>query len=74
MRATVRVKDDGARIKVPRIFRWYIDDFGGESGVLDFVVARLDDALVELIDRRQGDVRIKYLDFDWTLTGKAAGG
>lgn len=68
VRATVRVKDDGARVKVPRIFRWYTDDFGGEDGVLDFVVARLDDAAVELIDARQGDVRIKYLDFDWTLS------
>lgn len=67
VRATVRVKDDGARIKVPRIFRWYSEDFGGERGVLDFVVARLDDPAVELIDSRQGDVRIKYLDFDWTL-------
>jgi len=74
VRATVRVKDDGARIKVPRIFRWYTGDFGGEGGVLDFVVARLDDAAVELIDRRQGDVRIKYLDFDWTLNQKPAGG
>jgi len=65
--ATVRVKDEGARVKVPRIFRWYTDDFGGESGVLDFVVARLDDESVELVDRRQGSVRLKYLDFDWTL-------
>lgn len=74
VRATVRVKDDGARIKVPRIFRWYSDDFGGERGVLDFVVARLDDAAVELIDARQGDVRIKYLEFDWTLNRRPAGG
>ena len=65
--ATVRVKDEGARVKVPRIFRWYMDDFGGESGVLDFVVARLDDESVEMIDRRQGAVKLKFLDFDWTL-------
>ena len=66
LRATVRVKDEGARIKVPKIFRWYADDFGGESGVLEFVVARLDEASVELVDRRQGSVRLKYHDFDWT--------
>jgi hypothetical protein len=73
LRATVRLKDDGARIKVPRIFRWYAGDFGGERGVIDFVVARLDDAAVELIDRRQGNVRLKYLEFDWTLSPRAAG-
>jgi len=70
VRATVRVKDDGARVKVPRVFRWYAGDFGGESGVLDFVVAYLDDAAVELIDRRRGRVRVQYLDFDWTLSRK----
>jgi hypothetical protein len=67
VRRTVRVKDEGARIKVPKIFLWYADDFGGESGVLEFVVARLDDASVEIIDRRQGNVRLKYLEFDWAL-------
>jgi len=67
LRATVRVKDEGARVKVPKIFHWYADDFGGESGALEFVVARLDEESVEVIDRRQGDVRLKYYDFDWTL-------
>ena len=67
VRAAVRVKDEGARVKVPRVFRWYAGDFGGASGVLDFVVARLDDAAVEMIDQRRGAVKLKYLDFDWAL-------
>ena len=67
VRATVRVKDEGAKIKVPRLFQWYEDDFGGSEGVLQFVVARLDDDTVDLIDRRQGRVKLKYLDHDWTL-------
>ena len=67
VRATVRVKDEGAKLKVPRLFQWYSGDFGGSDGVLEFVVARLDDEAVELIDRRQGRVKLKYLDHDWTL-------
>lgn len=67
VRATVRVKEEGAKVKVPRLFQWYAEDFGGTDGVLEFVVARLDDESVELIDRRQGRVKIKYLDHDWTL-------
>lgn len=67
LRATVRVKEEGAKLKVPRLFQWYAEDFGGADGVLEFVVARLDDESVELIDRRQGRVKIKYLDHDWTL-------
>jgi hypothetical protein len=67
VRATVRVKEEGAKVKVPKLFQWYADDFGGADGVLEFVVARLDDEAVELIDRRQGRVKLKYLDHDWTL-------
>lgn len=67
VRATVRVKEEGAKLKVPRLFQWYEEDFGGVDGVLEFVVARLDDESVELIDRRQGRVKVKYLDHDWTL-------
>lgn len=67
VRATVRVKEEGAKLKVPQLFRWYEEDFGGVDGVLGFVVARLDDETVELIDRRQGRVKVKYLDHDWTL-------
>jgi hypothetical protein len=67
VRANVRVKDEGAKIKVPRLFQWYSGDFGGSDGVLQFVVARLDEATVELIDRRKGRVKLKYLDHDWTL-------
>ena len=67
LRSTVRVKEEGAKVKVPKLFQWYAEDFGGSDGVLQFVVARLDDDSVELIDRRQGRVKIKYLDYDWTL-------
>lgn len=67
---SVRVKDEGARVKLPKILQWYAGDFGGESGVLAFVVARLDEASVELIDRRQGRVKLKYHEFDWTLNRK----
>jgi hypothetical protein len=67
VRATVRVKEEGAKLKVPQLFQWYEEDFGGADGVLQFVVARLDDEAVELIDRRQGRVKIKYLEHDWTL-------
>lgn len=67
---SVRVKDEGARVKLPKILQWYAGDFGGESGVLAFVVARLDDASVELIDCRQGRVKLKYHEFDWTLNRK----
>ena len=58
----------GAVLVLPRIFRWFAEDFGGASGILDFVVSRIaDEALVDMIDRRLGDVSLRYAEFDWTL-------
>ncbi|HSH07952.1 MAG TPA: DUF547 domain-containing protein [Burkholderiales bacterium] len=68
VRQEVRVADDGAWIEVPRLFKWYPDDFGGERGVVDFVLARFDDeALIDRVDVRRGDVKLVYTAFDWTL-------
>ena len=53
---------------MPRLFKWYPGDFGGEPGVLDFVLARVEDeAVVDRVDARRGDVKLVYKAFDWTL-------
>lgn len=68
VRHEVRVAEDGAWIEVPRLFKWYPGDFGGERGIVDFVLARIDDdALVDRVDARRGDVKLVYKPFDWTL-------
>jgi hypothetical protein len=69
LRTTVRVKDEEFRVKLrlPKIFDWYSEDFGGKSGVLQFVLERLDHDVADLVDWRQGRVKFMYLDFDWTL-------
>lgn len=60
IRCTVRVKAEGAVVLVPKVFQWYADDFGGRSGVLDFVLARIDDdAVIENIDHRRGRVELE---------------
>lgn len=60
--ANARVEDElfRAKLRLPRIFEWYAEDFGDERGVLEFVLARLDDAAAELVDRRDGRVKFKY--------------
>ncbi|HEV3011122.1 MAG TPA: DUF547 domain-containing protein [Burkholderiales bacterium] len=71
VRRGVRIERQGAVIVLPRLFRWFADDFGGQSGILEFVVARIDDeTTVEMIDRRLGDVSFRYAEFDWTLNRK----
>jgi len=54
------VEREGDVVRVPRLMLWYRADFGGRSGILDFL-------------RRYGLVadedspRIRYLDWDWGL-------
>jgi hypothetical protein len=68
VRRTVRIESQGAVIVLPRLLRWFAQDFGGESGIVEFVVARIDDeAAVEMVDRRLGSVKLHYTEFDWTL-------
>jgi hypothetical protein len=64
---TVRVDDGGALIVMPSQFKWYAGDFGGERGAVDFVLARLDDDTVDLVDQWRGRVKVKYEAFDWAL-------
>jgi hypothetical protein len=64
LRSTVEARDEEFRVKLrlPILFKLYAEDFGDERDVLEFVLARLDDAVAELVDRRDGRVKFKYLD------------
>ena len=74
LRRTVRVEQGGAILVVPAVLHWYAADFGGENGVLEFVLARIDDdEAIDMIDRRQGRVKLRYAEFDWTLNSRSSG-
>ena len=62
-----RVEHDGATLTAPKLLQWYAEDFGGERGVLEFVLARLDDASLERAERAGERIRLRYGTFDWTL-------
>jgi len=67
LRREVRVEQQGALVVLPRQFYWYRSDFGGEREALAFALARLDDATVDMVDRRHGKVKLRYAEFDWRL-------
>jgi hypothetical protein len=67
LRRTVRIERNGALVVLPRQFYWYSKDFGGESAALEFVLARLDEELVEPVDRRRGAVKLHYDKYDWSI-------
>ena len=71
IRDGVRVEKQGALIVAPRLFQWFAQDFGGDSGIVEFVVARIEDeAVVEMVDKRLGRVKLQYAEFDWALNRK----
>ena len=67
IRRMAQVEGDGSAVTVPKLLQWYATDFGGESGVLEFVLGRLDDASVERAERNIGRIKLRYGAFDWTL-------
>jgi len=68
IRDNVRVEKQGAVMHVPRVFWFFAEDFGGERGIVEFVAARIEDeAVVEMVDRRLGRVKLQYAEFDWSL-------
>ena len=66
LRATVQMKDEQFRVKLrlPQLFKLYGEDFGDERDVLEFVLARLDEEVAQLVDRRDGRVKFMYLEYD----------
>lgn len=56
------------RILISRIFRWYKRDFGGKSGILNFVKRYiLDDDKRFFLEKAGKKVGIDYLYYDWHL-------
>ena len=70
VRRISRVERGGAVVVAPRLLQWYAADFGGEHGVLEFVLARLqDEQAVDLVDRQHGRVKLQYAPYDWSVGG-----
>ncbi|MHC1711544.1 MAG: DUF547 domain-containing protein [Solidesulfovibrio sp.] len=56
-------------LHVSRIFDWYADDFGGESGVWDFLRRYAGPELARQMDAAASR-RLAYNDYDWSLNGR----
>lgn len=71
VRRTCRVEEAGAVIVAPRLLQWYAADFGGTTGVVEFVLAHLDDdQAVDQADRRRGSVKLRFDPYDWSLAAR----
>jgi hypothetical protein len=64
----VLVLPDEGKLFISEIFRWYEYDFGGLSGVKDFIFDYLvDEKSRRFIRRNFSTLRFEYLHYDWNL-------
>lgn len=67
LRRMTQVEPDGSAVTLPQLLHWYVQDFGGERGLLEFALQRLDDASLERAERNLGRLKVRYGAFDWRL-------
>ncbi len=60
---------DGETLYVSSIFKWYKEDFNDDP--LSFFLAHASPALQQYLRNKAEQIRIKYLDYDWSLNGSA---
>ena len=59
------VKDN--TLYVSQIFKWYQEDF--PEGIISFFLKYAKGELKKDLERKRNDLKIKYLDYDWSLNG-----
>jgi len=58
----------GDTLYVTSIFKWYSEDF--QDDVLSFFLKYAEGDLKRRLSASGGKIKVKYLDYDWTLNGK----
>ncbi len=64
----LRNRLEGNTFFVSRIFDWYAEDFGGD--VLGFFLKYAKGDFKKRLEANRSNIKIKYLDYDWSLNGK----
>ena len=56
------------KLLVSEIFHWYEEDFGGKSGVIDFIYDYLaDNSSRDFLKQSGQHIRLEYIYYDWNL-------
>uniref|UniRef100_A0A832I5V9 DUF547 domain-containing protein n=1 Tax=Eiseniibacteriota bacterium TaxID=2212470 RepID=A0A832I5V9_UNCEI len=58
---------DGARLEVSEMFRWYMAEFGGRSGALDFIRRHAPPKLRARLEADRVSALHGFIPWDWTL-------
>lgn len=72
-RKGARLDRRSKRIRLSRVFDWFVEDFGGsEADVLRFVSARLPEADGAWLRANADTVDVDHFEYDWRLNGLRA--
>jgi len=58
---------EGDTLWVSKIFDWFSEDFQGD--VIGYVIKFADAPLSDQLVKNKGRIKVKYLDYDWSLNG-----
>ena len=59
---------DGDTLYVSSIFKWFEEDFSHD--IPAFIKKYADNELKKQLSEKSGDIKVKYLDYDWSLNGR----
>jgi len=59
---------EGNTLYVSKIFDWFEEDFNGD--ILGFFLKYAKGSLKEQLEVNKEKIKVKYLDYDWSLNGK----
>ncbi len=64
----LRLNEDTGELSVSMIFKWYTKDFErAGTGVIDFIREYASQKIRDTIEKSEGNIKIKYIDYDWSL-------
>ena len=71
LRSDVQILPDENTLRLSSIFKWFGADFGGRTGIIEFVLAHLsDEAEREWLLKERNRISLRYKPYDWSLNGK----
>ena len=53
---------------ISKIFKWFLEDF--DNDVIGFLIKYAKEDLKKELEAKRSKIKIKYLDYDWSLNGK----
>lgn len=68
----VELDRGAAKLRIPKLFKWYKKDFGNDLDVVEFIAKHLPDPESrDYLLSNQRKISLAYLDFDWQLNAQS---